>query len=141
MGADVPLRTAAARLGSFSVQASPESVRQFSDALCVAGARRRPGVPLTFPMRWLALPEIRNEIVRSLSARVGFPVQESQTFEYTRTIELGGIYRITIELLEDDGEPERVRLCGVVHDPSDMHVVTTETTLRFATAPSGTQTQ
>jgi hypothetical protein len=133
MGADVPLRTAAARLGSFSVQASPESVRQFSDALCVAGARRRPGVPLTFPMRWLALPE--------LSARVGFPVQESQTFEYTRTIELGGIYRITIELLEDDGEPERVRLRGVVHDPSDMHVVTTETTLRFATAPSGTQTQ
>jgi hypothetical protein len=107
----------------------------------MAGARRRPGVPLTFPMRWLALPEIRNEIVRSLSARVGFPVQESQTFEYTRTIELGGIYRMTIELLEDDGNPQRVRLRGLVHDSCDRHVVTTETTLRFVTAPMGMQKQ
>jgi hypothetical protein len=141
MRADTPRRRIAL-LGPFPVSAAADSVRQFSDSLCVDGSRPLPArTPLTYPIRWFALPEIRNEIERSLSMLPGLPVQESQTFDYAREIEVGCDYRLTVEVHVEAGEQQRIRLRGVAYDVSDNRVVTMEAMLRLlaAATPGGRQ--
>jgi hypothetical protein len=91
----------------------------------VDGARPLPArAPLTYPIRWLALPEIRSEIERELSMLPGLPVQESQTFENAREIEVGCDYRLAVEVHVEGGEQQKIRLCGVAYDGSNKRVLT-----------------
>ncbi|MGH6852046.1 MAG: hypothetical protein ACREDJ_02385 [Methylocella sp.] len=69
----------------------------------VAGFLRETGgaagglVPLTFPVRWLALPAVRGLILQLTGGQGFLPVHESQTFAYEHELQIETDYVLAIE--------------------------------------------
>ncbi len=90
------------RLPPVKVRIEPQDVAAFFRA---TGGHRLPvEVPLTFPARWLALPDARDLIVRSLGS--GFiPVHEAQSFVYEQALQIETDYVLTIEARRSPAPP------------------------------------
>ena len=118
-------------LGSFAVTCEPAEVQAFRAAtgLCQGDA-----VPSTFPMRWLAAPEVRDALLAMAPEPDLVPVHESQTFEYDAPLAVGGRYELQLTA-HREATPDRLVLAGTVLGDDVAPRVRIETILRlFSTA-------
>lgn len=82
------------RLPPVEVRIAPQDVAAFLRE--TASPQRHVQVPLAFPVRWLALPAVRDLIVRSIGS--GFiPIHEAQNFAYERALQIDANYILGIE--------------------------------------------
>lgn len=118
----------ATRLGPIAVRTDSATVSKFQLA---SGAELLPGmVPLIFPIRWLALPEVRARLLDAVGARDTVPVHESQSFTTTRRLELDRDYLLSVEIARRS-QPDRLTLQGTVSTPEGNACVRFETILRL----------
>lgn len=61
------------------------------------GARTGGFVPLTFPVRWLALPAVRGLILQLIGGQGFLPVHEGQSFAYEQELRIETDYVLAIE--------------------------------------------
>lgn len=91
------------RLPPIRVRTAAEDVACFlaaTPAPCQAGDF----VPLTFPFRWMALPEVRSLICETIGP--GFlPLHESQSFLYERPLRVNAAYVLAIEACRSANPP------------------------------------
>lgn len=115
-------------LGPFAVSAEAAEVAAFRRAARIEADT----LPFTWPIRWLARPEIRAALVDLMPDGV-VPFHESQTFDYAAPLQAGAAYALEVAARHESGPPERIVVEGrVVEDGAT--VATIETVLRlFAT--------
>lgn len=117
----------ATRIGPIAVRTDSATVLEFQRA---SGSEPLPGiVPLIFPIRWLALPEIRARLLAAAGGDL-VPVHESQSFTTTQRLELDRDYLFAVELTRTS-QPERLTLQGRVSTPGGDVCVELETVLRL----------
>jgi hypothetical protein len=118
------------RLPPVKVRIEPEDVAAFCHA---TGGHRVPvEVPLTFPARWLALPDARDLIVRSIGS--GFiPVHEAQNFAYEHALQIETDYVLAIEARRSPAPP-RLTLQMAITSPAGEICARLETILRIVPA-------
>lgn len=88
--ADAPIR-----LPPIRVRTDGSEVAGF---LRVTGGARTGGfVPLTFPVRWLALPAVRSSILQLIGGQGFLPVHEGQSFAYEHELRIDTDYVLAIE--------------------------------------------
>ncbi len=114
-------------LGTFPVEAGRAEVDAFRRATGCDGAD---AVPLTFPMRWLTLPEIRRALMKLVVESDLVPVHESQTFDYAKPLETGVSYRLEISG-HRASPPDRLIVDAVVLGSDDQVCARLETILRL----------
>jgi hypothetical protein len=68
------------------------------------GHQMRGCVPLTFPFRWLALPVIRDLIVKCISSGC-LPIHEAQNFAYERELLMDTDYVLGVEACRTPSPP------------------------------------
>jgi hypothetical protein len=142
MSSDVPVAEAetAQRLGPFGVSTARAEIEAFQRETgwpetggAMRGMTEPLSVPHTFPMRWLALPELRSFLEAKLKKAGGVPFHESQSFAYENPLEADQDYLITADV-HHQTNPERlvVRACVVTlrNEPR----LQMETILRIITA-------
>lgn len=98
-------------VGRFQVHASPAEASAFRQALGVTGTGTGPGLPLTYPVRWLALPEVRAAVQQALGgatgtgqpgeAPPGVLVHLQQRFTYASPLQAGARYAMALYLEAD----------------------------------------
>ena len=117
-------------LGPFAVSAEAADVAAFRRS---ARLQADDAVPFTWPIRWLARPEIRAALLAF--APEGFvPFHESQTFDYVAPLEIDVGYRLEIAARREHGPPDRLVVDGRVTTEGGAAMATIETVLRlFAT--------
>ncbi len=115
-------------LGSFRVQAGADEVRAFRKAtgLGVDDA----GVPLTFPMRWLVMPDIRAALLRMVPEPTLVLVHESQSFAYHRSLQSNETYHLVLSA-HREASPDRLFVDGTIAGADGTPCVTIETILRL----------
>lgn len=118
---------AVVRLAPIAVATTRARVAAFQRA---CGGEAAPGgVPLIFPISWLACPEIRARLVETAGpGRV--PVHESQSFTLVRRLELDCAYRLDVTL-QRTSHPERLTVAGEVTTPDGEFCLAFETILRL----------
>ena len=122
-------------LGPFAVRAVCAEVEAFRAA---TGLPPGAAVPATFPMRWLAAPEIRDALLAMASEPDLVPVHESQVFDYLAPLIIGERYEMRLEARRETG-PDRLVLTGTVGGDDGADHVRIETVLRlFSTAAVAT---
>lgn len=103
-------------LGPFEVAADPAQIAAFAAA---SGAADAAGVPATFPIVWLANPELMAAL-RALAGADRLPVHESQSFAYARALTPGARYRLSA-VARQESAPERLvveaRVTGMADEP------------------------
>jgi hypothetical protein len=117
------------RLGPFAVDTDSAEVAAFGAALGDTNPGR--GVPLTFPIRWLASPEIQSELRRVASDGGVLLVHESQSFSYVARLESDRVYRLDLILRRESTGQERAVLQALVSDGAGSAVAEIETVLRL----------
>jgi hypothetical protein len=118
------------RLPPIEVRIEPRDVGAFCRA--TGSPRLHPEVPLTFPARWLALPAVRDLIVRSIGS--GFiPIHEAQTFAYERVLQIDAAYIFTVEARRAPAPP-RLNLRMSIATPQGEICTRLETVLRIVPA-------
>jgi hypothetical protein len=115
------------RLPPMPVRVEPHEAAEFSRA---AGYEPAGGfVPLTFPIRWLALPAVRALILQATGE--GFlPVHEAQDFTYLRPLQAGADYSLSVEACRS-AKPPRLTVRTAVSTQQDEICVRLETVLRI----------
>lgn len=117
-------------LGPFAVRADTAEAAEFAAALLLPAA---PGVvPLTFPIRWLALPTIREVMKRAFGTP--YLLLVSQAFDFHADIAPDRDYSFRVVIRRENSNVPRVTVRGAVHDRDDRLVVELETVLYPATA-------
>ncbi len=125
---NVASASASETLGPFRVIADAATVARFAQAVGASAER----VPATFPIVWLALPEIRSAIeARVQAGEVVF--HEDQSFRYTAALEPGVDYEMTA-VVERRADPARVAIAGAVRW-NGATVLDMETLLRVIARP------
>jgi hypothetical protein len=92
-------------------------------------------VPLTFPFRWLGLPDVRSLIVR-LTGSGNLPIHEAQIFSYERELQVESDYVLVVEA-SASRNPARLELRIEVSTPQGENCVRIETVLRIVRAVQG----
>jgi hypothetical protein len=116
------------RLGPVSVRTDRARVDEVRSA---SGGEIAPDrVPLIFPICWLALPEIREQLFDSTGANDVVPIHESQSFATLRSLELDHDYRLVVSVTSTS-QPQRTILRGTVSTPAGDLCVEFETVLRL----------
>ncbi|WP_158809852.1 hypothetical protein [Beijerinckia sp. L45] len=119
-------------LGRFAVVGTIAEADAFCRATGVAPAAT---LPLTYPMRWLALPDIRAGLLDLASGAEAVLVHESQSFAYTHPLFVDQLYTLTV-FARREAAPDRVILDGVVTDAAGVEQLRIETILRLIAAPT-----
>ena len=83
-------------------------------------------VPLTFPIRWLALPPVREAMESLIGAH---PVHASQAFNFAGRIKVDCDYTLRIEIRRHHAPSRRIVVRSSVTDQNDRAVVQFETVL------------
>ena len=122
----------AAALGRFAVVGTVAEVDAFCRATGVAPAAT---LPLTYPMRWLALPDVRAGLLDLMAGLDVVLVHESQSFAYTHSLYVDRLYTLTLFARREEG-PDRVILDGTVIDAKGVEQARVETILRLIAAPT-----
>jgi hypothetical protein len=90
------------RLPPVKVRIEPQDVAAFLRE--TASPQRHVQVPLTFPVRWLALPAVHDLIMRSIGS--GFiPIHEAQNFAYERALQIEADYILGVEACRTPAPP------------------------------------
>lgn len=112
-------------LGPFEVAADAAAVAAFAAATGASNS----GVPATFPIVWLSAPQMK----QALRAAVGpdaLPVHESQSFDYVRPLEIGGVYRLTATARRE-AKPDRLVIEAEAVTASGEKALAMRTALRI----------
>jgi acyl dehydratase len=110
--------------GTIGVRADAAEVAEFAAALRLENP---PGsVPLTFPIRWLALAPVREAMENLIGAH---PVHASQTFNFIEPIEVDCDYTLRIDIQQYHSPSHRIVVRSSVTDANDRAVVQIETVL------------
>lgn len=114
----------------FTVKAEAADVATFQRATCARAPAAERGdarhdVPFTFPVRWLAQPEIRAAVSRLVGAAEGedlLALHESQVFDYAMPLRADVEYRMDVAIGKES-EPGRLILRAEVgpHD-GEIHL-------------------
>jgi hypothetical protein len=121
----------AVALGRFAVVGTVAE----ADAFCRAtGAIAEATLPLTYPMRWLSLPDIRAGLLDLLAGAEVALVHESQSFAYTHALHVDRLYTLTL-FARREATPDRVFLDGTIIDAAGVEQARIETILRLIAAP------
>lgn len=115
-------------LGSFPVETDPHQIAAFRAAL--GGGGDAAGVPLTYPMRWFAGPDVRAALLSLVPEADVVPVHESQDFTYLRPLEIGEAYTLGLRARRE-AAPDRLVVDGVVAAWDGVDCVRCETVLRL----------
>ena len=113
---------------TFNVRVDRDAVIEFRRATGEAVAD--PHVPLTYPVCWLALREVRAMIDSMLGDENIVPVHEAQSFEYEQALEIGADYSLGLEMARTD-TPPRLTVTATVATPEGKPCVRIETVLRL----------
>ena len=133
-------------LGPFPVVGTAEAARDFrratggdapGDAASSGGFSGGEPAPLpwTFPMRWLAAPDVRAAILALVAEPDVVLVHEAQSFEYSAALHVGQPYLLTLEARRETA-PDRLVVSGAVA-AGDEPRARLETVLRLVAAPDG----
>ncbi len=114
-------------LGAFAVRAEPAEVAAFRAA---TGLPPGDMVPVTFPMRWLASPEVRDGLLAMASEPDLVPVHESQLFDYIAPLVTGDRYEMNLDARRET-TPDRLVLTGTITAEDGTIHVRLETILRL----------
>jgi len=134
VGSGAGEESAITRVGPIAVRTDSATVQEFQRA---CGGEPVPGiVPLIFPIRWLALPEIRARILELAGGRNLVPIHESQSFTTTRRLALDRDYRLAMAIARTS-QPERLTLQGTVTTPEGDVCIELETVLRLVGLADG----
>lgn len=85
--------------------------------LAAALGSQRPGwVPIIYPIRWLALPEIRTAIAAAIGPQTGLLLHETQNFEASTPLRAAATYRLSATVEVAGTDPPRLSLRGTASD-------------------------
>ncbi|MGH6813218.1 MAG: hypothetical protein ACREDM_13085, partial [Methylocella sp.] len=93
------------------------------------GARTGGIVPLTFPVRWLALPAVRGLILQLTGGQGFLPVHEAQSFAYEHDLRIETDYVLAVEARRT-AKPPRLTLRMAVSTGQGKICAHLETVLR-----------
>lgn len=123
-----PTEDALIRLPSIRVRTEANEVAGF---LCGTGDIRTAGfVPLTYPVRWLALPAVRGAILQSIGGSGFLPVHEAQSFSYERPLRIETDYVLAVEARRT-ATPPRVIVKMAISTSEGAMCARAETVLRI----------
>jgi hypothetical protein len=118
-------------LGPFLVRADPANVTAF--------ARQTGGsadhVPFTFPVRWLARPELQAAAVEMIGDVDWVPIHESQSFDYRAPLLLNTDYEMSVAM-KREVEPSRIVVVAHVGPFGDAVHLRMEMILRIIPLPA-----
>ena len=120
-------------LGTIKVKALATDAAAFRRATGCDGASDV--LPLTFPMRWLALPDARRAIMTLVPEADLVPVHESQSFDYPTTLQASRAYRLELSG-ERVAAPDRLIIEGAVLGEDGSVQARLETILRLVSIPA-----
>ena len=121
-------------LGCFPVTGTAAEADAFRAATGLAPADETV-LPLTFPMRWLAAPEVRGALVAMTAGDFAL-VHEAQTFDYERPLRVGEAYALTARARRE-ADPDRLVLHGSIAARDGTPVARLETVLRLFPLDAG----
>ena len=116
-----------AAIGSFAVSADAAELAAFRRAARLDGAGET--LPFTWPIRWMARPDIRAALAALLPEPDLVPFHESQTFDYAVPLRIGVSYTLAVSARRDSA-PERL-VVEVLLSAEGTRVATIETMLRL----------
>jgi hypothetical protein len=116
------------RLGPFAVRTEEAEIEAFARA--TGGGVGR--IPFTFPVRWLALPELRARAAEMMGEADWVPIHESQSFDYRRPLESDSDYRMRVEMWREQ-KPARLILRAEIATSGDELCLSMEMILRIVT--------
>jgi acyl dehydratase len=123
-----------ARLGPFQVCAEPDQIAAFAAAL---GLSTRPlPVPLIYPFRWLARPEVKAALEDAIGLQ---PIHVSQAFDYRAPVTVGSDYLLRVTIERHEAPSRRAIVRATAHGQDDEPVLTLESVAYSTTAVSTTQ--
>ena len=121
-----------AEIGTFAVSADAAEVAAFRRAARIddAGdALSLEVLPFTWPIRWMARPDIRAALTALVPEPDLVPFHESQTFDYVAALRVGSPYTLVVSARRETA-PERLVVDGVL-SADGAQVATIETVLRL----------
>jgi acyl dehydratase len=125
-------------LGPINVRTDASHVAAFAQALGFPDTFK--SVPLTFPIRWLSLPNVRGEALRRLKYDQTTIVHWFQSFEFLRPLERDRDYSLEIAVRRNPSEPSDISLRNVIQDSAGNPLVRLDTGLRKLVLRSGQMT-
>jgi hypothetical protein len=123
-----PSADAPVRLPPIRVQTGANEVAGFLRE--TGGAPTLGFVPLTFPIRWLALPAIRGLILQLIGGQGFLPVHEAQSFAYEHELQIETDYVLAVEARRT-AKPPRLTLEMAVSTGQGEICAHLETVLRI----------
>jgi hypothetical protein len=114
------------RLGPFAVRIEAEASESFGRATGGTAGH----IPFTFPVRWLAHPEIRAAAAQMIGNAEWIPIHESQSFDVRRRLETAIDYRMRIEMWRE-AKPPRLFLRAEIATDADEVCLAMEMILRI----------
>jgi hypothetical protein len=119
-------------LGPFLVRTDPAAVTAFARETGAPADR----VPFTFPVRWLARPELQAAAVEIIGDVNWVPIHESQSFDYHAPLSLNMDYEMSVTM-KRELEPSRIVVFAHVGPSGDAIHVRMEMILRIIPLPVG----
>jgi hypothetical protein len=120
------------QLGPFVVRAAAGEAEAFARATGASAGR----MPFTFPVRWLAHPEIRAAAGGLVGETAWVPIHESQSFTYRRGLEADVDYRMRIDM-RLEAEPPRLIVRAEIATRAGEACLDMETILRIVMTNEG----
>ena len=115
-------------LGPINVRTDASQVAAFAQALGFPDTFK--SVPLTFPIRWLSLPNVRGEALRRLKCDQTRIVHWFQSFDFLHPLERDRDYSLEIAARHTSSKPGDISLQSVIHDSAGNPLVRLNTGLR-----------
>jgi hypothetical protein len=116
------------RLPPIRVRTERDEVERFLRE--TGGARTGGSVPLTFPVRWLALPSVRGLLLQLIGGQGFLPVHEGQSFAYEHELRIETDYVLAIEARRT-AKPPRLILKMTIANGQGEICARSETVLRI----------
>jgi|SRR5579863_1537873 len=119
-------------LGPFSVRAAAAEVAVFARETEAPGDR----VPVTFPIRWLARPDLQAAAIDMIGDAHWVPIHESQSFDYHAPLALETDYAMDVTMKREE-EPSRIVVVAQVGAAGEPPRLDMEMILRIIPLPAG----
>ena len=113
-------------IGSFAVSADEAEIAAFRRA---ARLDEGDALPFTYPIRWMARPDIRAALTALVPEAGLVPFHESQSFDYAAPLRAGTRYALAVTARRESA-PDRLVVEGVL-SAGRARVATIETVLRL----------
>jgi hypothetical protein len=114
------------------VRAGAGEAESFGRETGASGSR----LPFTFPVRWLARPEIHTAAAAMIDEAAWIPIHESQSFDYRRSLEVETDYRMRVDLRRE-AKPPRLILRAEIATQSGQPCLDMEMILRIVSMNAG----